>query len=97
MKAAETVRELMNVYNEKRAEWIAEYGGAVGFDEWFTLQVDASGIRTQIYVDADGVPVLDLDPGSRAVADWNAKVRRKLAARLVNETLPDKSGEGAGA
>lgn len=35
---ADTFRELMNRYDEKRAEWIARFGSDAGFDAWFTKQ-----------------------------------------------------------
>lgn len=36
--SADTFRELMNRYDEKRAEWIARFGSDAGFDAWFTKQ-----------------------------------------------------------
>lgn len=36
---AGTLRELMTQYKAKRAEWIARFGNAYGFDAWFTKQV----------------------------------------------------------
>ena len=39
MTAAETIRELMNKFNEYRAKWVATYGNDNGFNDWFTKQV----------------------------------------------------------
>lgn len=36
---AETIQEMMRQYDNHRAKWIAEFGSADGFDEWFTTQV----------------------------------------------------------
>jgi hypothetical protein len=35
-----TFKEIMAVYNAKRAEYVAKFGNAVGFNKWFTTQVD---------------------------------------------------------
>jgi len=37
--ATETIRELMNVYNESRNAWIGKFGSDEGFNQWFTKQV----------------------------------------------------------
>jgi len=37
--AIETIRELMNVYNESRNAWIVKFGSDEGFNQWFTKQV----------------------------------------------------------
>jgi len=34
-----TLREMMNAYNAKRAKWIEIKGTDEGFDKWFTKQV----------------------------------------------------------
>jgi flagellar biosynthesis chaperone FliJ len=34
-----TIRELMEKYNEYRTKWVAENGSDEGFDTWFTGQV----------------------------------------------------------
>jgi len=39
MKESETIRELMETYSERRAEWIIDHGSDRGFDRWFTDQV----------------------------------------------------------
>ena len=39
MKESETIRELMETYSERRAEWIIDHGSGRGFDRWFTDQV----------------------------------------------------------
>ena len=36
---AETIRELMDSYDECRERWINQYGTDEGFDTWFTEQV----------------------------------------------------------
>ena len=36
---AETIREIMNNYDEYRERWICRYGTDEGFDAWFTEQV----------------------------------------------------------
>lgn len=36
---ADVLRELMARYNERRTQWIVQYGTADGFDAWFTQQV----------------------------------------------------------
>jgi hypothetical protein len=39
MHEAETIRELMAAYDERRSAWITEHGSDRGFDRWFTDQV----------------------------------------------------------
>ena len=39
MGDAETVKELMAAYDERRAAWIEKHGSNRGFDRWFTEQV----------------------------------------------------------
>lgn len=39
MTATDTIRELMNKYNEYRVRYIRQYGTSIGFDAWFTTQV----------------------------------------------------------
>jgi len=39
MTSAETIKELMEKYNEYKNHWIEVYGTKEGFDEWFTQQV----------------------------------------------------------
>lgn len=39
MSEAETIKELMVAYDEKRTEWINGHGSDRGFDRWFTEQV----------------------------------------------------------
>ena len=36
---SQTFKEIMARYDEKRAQWIADYGTDKGFNEWFTRQV----------------------------------------------------------
>lgn len=35
----DTIRELMNAYDEYRARWISRFGTEDGFNDWFTQQV----------------------------------------------------------
>ncbi len=39
MSEAETIRELMEAYDERRSTWIEKRGNDAGFDRWFTDQV----------------------------------------------------------
>ncbi len=39
MSEAETVKELMAAYDERRAAWIEKHGSDRGYDRWFTEQV----------------------------------------------------------
>ena len=36
---AQLIKELMEQYNENKANWIIKFGSSIGFDEWFTKQV----------------------------------------------------------
>ena len=36
---AETIKELMDNYDEYRERWICRYGTDAGFNEWFSTQV----------------------------------------------------------
>jgi hypothetical protein len=40
---AETLRELMAEYNERKPQWIAKYGSEEGFDKWFLGQIEQAG------------------------------------------------------
>ena len=35
----ETLREMLNKYNEARAKWIAAFGSDEGFEQWFAQQL----------------------------------------------------------
>ena len=35
----EAIKEMMEVYNDRRAKWIAFHGTDEGFNAWFTTQV----------------------------------------------------------